>query len=192
MHSDSSVPGSSVRIMTNANPYSTPATLEGQHSVPGLPSTKRLWMAYGIAPLIAPLLAAITVFVGGLVYQSTHTEDIEVNPMSLIFAPLFVFIAGVPISYGLAGIVGMPIAFLLRKQNKLNGYTVHGAAILLAALLGVLIPVVELLMQTSEAGKYPGIIEFLTGGFVVFLVVAPFILLSATTFWLVGVRRRKQ
>lgn len=178
--------------MTDANPYSTPSSFETAPVVGETPSTRRLWIAYGIAPLVAPLVAAIAVFVTGLVYQTTHPEDVEVNPMSMVFAPVLLLIVGVPASYGVAGLIGMPIAFWLRKRGRLNGYTVHGAALLWAVVLGSGLVIAALLMKWHQTRDRPDFIEFLGGAFVIFLASAPFILLSATTFWLIGVRQWKR
>ena len=179
-------------MQTNTNPYSTPSTSEIQPAIREGSSTKRLCVAYGIAPLIAPLFAAITVFIIGFVYQTTHPDDVDVNPMALIFAPVFLLIAGVPSSYSVAGLIGMPIAFSLRKWSRLNGYTVHGAALLLAAVLALGLAMAGVLSASLQSRDLPSFIEFLGGALAMFLALAPFILLSATAFWLIGVRRWKQ
>jgi hypothetical protein len=177
--------------MRDTNPYSTPATTKSQSVIADSPSTKRLWMAYGIAPFVAPMLAAIAIFATGFFYQSAHPEDVEVNPMSLMFAPVFLLTLGIPASYGVAGLIGMPITFWLRRRSILNGYTVHLAALAWAAILGSLMPVLGLPSMAVGANQSPGLLELAASGVVVFLLLDPFILLSATTFWLIGVRRRK-
>ena len=184
--------------MTNANPYSSPTTHQGQPviresqtTICERPSSKRLWIAYGIAPLVAPLLAAIAVAAFAFAYQATHPEDVEVNPMSIVFAPAFLLITGIPASYAVAGVIGMPIAFWLRRLGRLNGFTIHGAALLWAAVPGAVLAVVGLLVALSKA-SLSSFTESLAGALALFLGLAPFVLLSATTFWLIGVRRWKQ
>lgn len=171
--------------MTDVNPYSTPTTFESEPIVRETPSTRRLWIAYGIAPLVAPLVSAIAVFVTGSVYLANHPEDTG-TPIGIIMVPIALLIAGVPASYGVAGVIGMPIALLLRKYSRLNGYTVHGAALLWAAVLALGVTTV------AQIRELPGFIELLAGAFFLFLLLTPFILLSATTFWLIGVRQRKR
>ena len=121
--------------MTNVNPYSPPTAFDSQPASREMPSTRRLWIAYGIAPLVAPLVSAVTVFVVGMVYLANHPEDTG-TPIGVIAFPVVLLVVGVPASYVVAGLIGMPIAFALRKRNRLNGCTVHGAALLWAALLG--------------------------------------------------------
>jgi hypothetical protein len=142
---------------------------------------------------VAPLLAAIAVLVVGFSYQAAHPEDVEVNPMSIILAPVFLLIAGVPTSYGVAGVIGMPIAFWLRKFGRLNAFTVHGAALLSAAVPGAAVAFVGVLTWPfgSRDDLLRSCMESFGAGLTIFLALAPFILLSATTFWLVGVRRWK-
>jgi hypothetical protein len=172
--------------MTDVNPYSTPTTFASEPASVLQPTTKRLWIAYGIAPLVAPLISAVTVFVTGMVYLANHPEDTG-TPIGVILVPIALLIAGVPASYAVAGLVGMPIAFWLRKRNRLNGYTVHGVALLLAAMLALVIAIGNALSARSEAIAF-GLLDFLQTMLAVFAAISPFILLSATAFWLIGVR----
>jgi hypothetical protein len=95
--------------MNDANPYATSMAFDHEAVVNKQPSTKRLWIAFGIAPLTAPVFAAITVFIMAYAYQATHPDKVEVNPMSLVLAPLFLLIVGTPASYGMAGLLGISI-----------------------------------------------------------------------------------
>ena len=179
--------------MTNGNPYSSPNdTQESKVWVAESPSTKRLWIAFAVAPFVAPLVAAIVVFVIAFGYQSTNPEDVDVNPMSMILAPAVLLIAGVPASYVVAGTFGMPIAFWLRGRDRLNGYSVHVAACLATVVIAVGLMTLALPLISSERGELPDPAEWAVGALVICAALLPFILLSATTFWLVGVRRQRQ
>jgi hypothetical protein len=176
--------------MTNVNPYSPPTAFDSQPASREMPSTRRLWIAYGIAPLVAPLVSAVTVFVVGMVYLANHPEDTG-TPIGVIAFPVVLLVVGVPASYVVAGLIGMPIAFALRKRNSLNGYTVHGAALLWAALLGSGLAITGVFIAWLQFNALPNFIDFLGRALAMFLALAPFILLSATTFWLIGVRQPK-
>lgn len=177
-------------MMTDPNPYSSPTTVTSDIPIWEASSTKRLWLSYGIAPLVAPLLAAITVFVVGFSYQAAHPEDIDLNPMSVFAVPIVLLLLGVPASYGVAGLIGMPIAFWLRRRGRLNGFTVHAAALLWAAVLGAALTVVGVFVPEGDGSH--SYLAILGVGLGAFAMLAPFILLSATTFWLIGVRSRKR
>lgn len=180
--------------MNNVNPYSTPTTFESQPAAGDMPSTRRLWIAYGIAPLVAPLLAAITVFVAGMVYLHNNPEDTG-TPIGVIALPIVLLGVGVPASYAVAGLIGMPIAFALRTRSRLNGYTVHGAALLAAVVIGSGLVTAGMLMEWLQSRDLPSFfefLEFLGAALVTSGALAPFMFLSATTFWLIGVRQRKR
>ncbi len=147
-------------------------------------------MAYAIAPLVAPLAGASTVFIAGMVHLSNHPEDTG-TPIGVIVIPAGLLGIGVPASYAVAGLIGMPIAFALRKRNRLNGYTVHGAALLLTALLDVGLVISGIGIQWFQSGSFAHPMATLWGAFAAFLMLTPFILLSTTTFWLIGVRQRR-
>ncbi|MDE0865069.1 MAG: hypothetical protein OSA98_14845 [Rubripirellula sp.] len=179
--------------MTKSNPYSSPKDeQESKALVAKSPSTKRLWVAFSVAPSVAPLVAAIVVCVGAFAYQATHPEDVEVNPMSMIIAPAILLITGIPASYAVAGTIGMPIAFWLRNRERLNGYSVHAAAGLATVAIAVGLRTLALPIIHSERGELPGLAEWVVGALVICVSLLPFILLSATTFWLVGVRWQGQ
>lgn len=177
--------------MTDPNPYSSPTSVTSEAPIWEASSTTRLWLSYGIAPLVAPLLAAITVFVVGFSYQAAHPEDIDLNPMSVFAVPIVLLLVGVPASYGVAGLIGMPIAFWLRKRGRLNGFTVHAAALSWTAVLGAALAVVAAIFGPEGDGLH-SCLAILGAGLGAFLMLAPFILLSATTFWLIGVRSKKR
>lgn len=174
-------------IMTSSNPYSPASAIEDNLARAETLPTQRLWIAYGIAPLVAPVAAALTVFIIAVIYQTTHPEDPEINPLALVFAPAALLILGVPASYGVAGVIGMPIVYWLRRTKRLNAYTVHGTALSCAAVLCFAMSIAGGILAWSE-GQRSSLSELLLGCIVIFLMLTPFTLLSATIFWLIGVR----
>jgi hypothetical protein len=173
--------------MMKPNPYSAPSTSASELASRETASTRRLWIAYGIAPAVGPLLAAMAVFVSGFIYLATHPENTG-TPIGVIALPIVLLLVGVPASYAAAGVIGMPIAFWLRRRSKLNGYTVHGATLLLVAVLALVLASLGPVLAWYEAESF-SLLEFLGAALASFLVLAPFVLLSATTFWLIGVRQ---
>lgn len=174
--------------MAQQNPYSSPSAVDAPDPISAAPSTRRLWIAYLIAPSVAPLLAALTVFVVGMAFLVANPEDTG-TPIGVILVPLFLLIAGIPASYLVAGTLGMPIAFYLRSRNRLNGLTVHGAAFAWTAVLALGLTASAFFLAPGEQVGQVGLLQYMLGLGGVFLAFAPFIALSATTFWLVGVRR---
>jgi hypothetical protein len=104
---------------------------------------------------------------------------VAVNEASIVVLPVLALTIGAFCSYLVAGVIGMPIAFYLRRANALNGYTIHGAALCFAILLSVICAV------AFVGGKWndlPVAVCYVAAG------VIPPVLLSATAFWLL-VRR---
>jgi hypothetical protein len=179
--------------MISGSPYSSPNdTQESKILVAKSPSTKRLWIAFAVAPFVAPLLAAIVLFGIAFGYQANNPADVDVNPMSMILAPAVLLIVGVPASYVVAGTIGMPIAFWLRRRDRLNGSSIHVTACLATVAIAVGLMTLALPLINSERGELPGPAEWAVGALVMCAALLPFILLSATTFWLVGVRWQGQ
>lgn len=95
------------------------------------PSTERMWRAYAIAPLAAPVAFILLFWVAVVVWSLLgHT----VNGASLVVLPMCAVTIGVAGSYLVALVLGMPIAFLLRSARLLNFWTIHGAALLWAVV----------------------------------------------------------
>ena len=100
---------------------------------------------------------------------------IETNEASLIMLSMLALTIGVVSSYLVAGVIGMPIAFYLRRINALNGYSIHGTAFCWAILFSVICGVAVIGGNWSELpllGCYFG------------AGVVPPVSLSGTTFWL--------
>ncbi|MFT5304117.1 MAG: hypothetical protein ACI87E_004002 [Mariniblastus sp.] len=150
-----------------------------------VPETKLLWWAYAFAPAVAPIVFAITVFLlGTLLHDATSTG----TPIGIVLIPLASLTVGILASYVIAGFIGMPIAFFLRKRNKLNGFTIHGAAL---AWTVVMIGLPSTVMYAVASAQRPLLIDFLVSTLVMVAIIAPFVLLSATTFWWIVSRDRR-
>ena len=126
------------------------------------PSDRTMWRAYAIAPAVTPIAFIVLLAVVGVVL-----------PVPAIAAVIL-------ICYLVAGLVGMPIAFLLRRLNALNAYTIHGAAFCWGALSSVacaaaMISVAAAIGGTWDAG------ELMT---LCFSIIVPPVVLSGTAFWL--------
>jgi hypothetical protein len=160
------------------NPYQSPSARAEQR-----PATdqfrKSLWRAYAFAPAVAPVSFVLLLFLIGAIATAFN---IEVNPTSFLVLPVVALTAGMVICYLVAGCIGMPIAFYLRKRNSLNGYTIHGAAFCWSIFTAV---VVATPMSFSQGAKWYHIPLAIL---VLVCVIAPPVLLSATVFWLL-VRR---
>jgi len=141
-----------------------------------MPSNRSLWRAYLLAPSVAPLAFVALVFLVAIV---SDRMGVEVNDASLVVLPVLALTIGTVSCYLVAGIVGMPIAFYLRRANALNGYSIHGAALCWALLFSAGCTVVMI------GGDWEAL---LVGLCYVAVGVVPPVLLSATAFWLL-VRR---
>ncbi|MFT5301276.1 MAG: hypothetical protein ACI87E_002924 [Mariniblastus sp.] len=152
------------------------------------PPAKVFWWAYAFAPTVAPVLFAVVVFVAGSAYLALNPENTG-TPIGVVAIPLISLTVGVICSYFVAGVIGMPIAFLLRRRNSLNGYTIHGAALVWSMVLAVLLGIGTYANTTPPR---PAAGEFLLPLPVLFVMLAPGILLSATTFWWMVCRDKRR
>jgi hypothetical protein len=170
--------------MTEPNPFASPAEISQSPATVSTPANKSLWLGYAIAPAVAPLVFAIVVFIVGMVWHMLNPDHTG-TPIGVILVPIFSVTVGVVASYGVAGVIGMPIAFHLRKRKRLNGYTIHVAALLWSLAFTVFLT--GTLYVMTQAPR-PEPTTFIFSTLALFAMLTPCILLSATTFWLV-VRR---
>ena len=91
--------------------------------------------------------------------------------------PALALTVGMIASYIVAGVIGMPIAFGLRRKSRLNGYTIHAAAFAWSLLVSLTVGV--------PAAIYSGALwhQILLAPLLLLLVIAPPVLLSGTSFW---------
>ena len=136
------------------------------------PSNRAMWKAYLWSPSVAPIAFVALVLLIGIVGE---VFGIEVNPASMLILPVIALTIGVVSCYVVAGMIGMPIAFYLRRINALNVYSIHGAALCWAVLFSfgcAVVMVGENWVELPLALGYFGI------------GVIPPVLLSGTAFWL--------
>lgn len=156
------------------NPYHSPALASEQPREFVAPSSKVLWRAYFFAPAVAPLsfiLLLLCVLVASAIF------NFDVNPASFLILPLVALTVGMVVCYVVAGAIGMPIAFYLRKRGRLNGYSIHGAALCWAIVFSIACGVVPALISGQHWNQVPLVICYFACG------VTPPVLLSATAFW---------
>ena len=160
------------------NPFQSPTCLTDSSQTRRSPSNAVLWRAYLYAPGVAPIafvsMMVIIIFIAGIF-------KIDVNPASFLILPVLALTVGVVVCYVVAGAIGMPIAFYLRNRGQLNGYTIHGAALVWAIVFcGTisLLPIREAPQQAQLMFGYLMAFGYLMCG------IAPPVLLSGTAFWL--------
>jgi hypothetical protein len=160
--------------MKNDNPYHPPVSV-GQ-SIPSLEAypTRALWLAYLFAPAVAPVSFIALVFA---VIVVASLFGVGINEASVAILPIVGLVAGFFFSYLAAGVIGMPIVFLLRSHRALNGYSILGVALALATLFTVAIS------MTTVGDDWSGLTMWI--GFVGALVVPPVFLTGLVFWWLV-------
>ncbi len=128
-----------------------------------VPCNHAMWRAYAVAPAVTPIA-----FVALLA------------PLGIVL-PLIAFLGAVVICYFVAGLLGMPIAFLLRRGNALNALTIHGAALLWGVVWSTFCTVVAIYAVVAIGGSVHSLP--LTAAYS-FAVMVPPVVLSGTAFWL--------
>ncbi len=157
------------------NPYHPPIVPPDPSKGAVYPSSKVMWRAYCIAPAAAPLSFILLLF---CVLVASEFFNFEVNPASFLVLPVIALTVGMVICYVVAAAIGMPIAFLLRNRNLLNGYSIHMAALCWAVFFSIVCGVVPTLISGQDWHHIPLVICYLACG------VTPPVLLSAMVFWL--------
>ena len=158
--------------MANDNPYEPTNQVDSTTVLSLQPSNRAMWKAYFWSPSVAPLAFVALVLLIGIVGEML---GMEVNPASMLVLPVIALTVGVISCYVVAGTIGMPIAFYLRRVNALNVYSIHGAALCWAILFAVGCAVVMVGENWVEL--------LLALGYFGFGVIPP-VLLSGTAFWL--------
>ncbi len=126
------------------------------------PSNHAMWRAYTFAPAVTPIVFVVLLAIMGIV------------------VPVPAIAAVIVICYLVAGLIGMPIAFLLRRRNALNAGTIHGAAF----CWGVLSTVACAATMISVAAAIGGTWDTVPLLALYFVVIVPPVVLSGTAFWL--------
>lgn len=160
--------------MNTENPYQSATLLPSSTDVNVnlAPSNRTLWRAYFWAPSVAPIAFVGLVLLVGLVAPRL---GVEINPASMLLLPAIALTVGFASCYFVAGLIGMPIAFYLRRIQLLNGYSIHGAAFCWAVFFASVCAVV---MVGGNRDELPLALCYFGFG------VIPPVLLSGTAFWL--------
>ena len=153
-------------------------------------NNKALWCAYLIAPAVAPALFAVVFFVVGMMALSLRNSENAGTPAGVLMVPALALTVGMIASYIVAGVIGMPIAFGLRRKSRLNGYTIHGAAFTWSLVLSMLLAIAISIRPGQPVSNMIGI--WILQTLFICLMLSPFILLSATTFWWIASRDKRR
>jgi hypothetical protein len=154
------------------NPYSPSESTNGNAPSGLRPSNRAMWRAYFYAPIVAPLAFVTIVFIAG--YLSVLLGG-DVNEASMIVLPGIALTVGVVSCYLVAGFIGMPIAFFLRRIDSLNAFTIHTAAFGWALFFTT---ICAIYMVSGTWTDLPLAICYVGAG------VIPSVVLSGTAFWL--------
>jgi hypothetical protein len=127
-------------------------------------------LAYLFAPAVAPVSFVILVLA---VIVVASLFGVGINEASVAILPIVGLVAGFFFSYLAAGVIGMPIVFLLRSHRALNGYSI----LVLAFFFTVAIS------MTTVGDDWSGLTMWI--GFVGALVVPPVLLTGLVFWWLV-------
>jgi len=158
--------------MNTENPYQPSEFSQPWANTNLKPSNRTLWKAYILAPAVAPIAFVALVLLVGFLSLSLGAD---VNEASILVLPVLALTVGVVACYLVAGVIGMPIAFYLRRINLLNAYSIHGAAFCWAALFT---SACAFYLVDGEWSALP--LAYCYVG----LGVIPPVMLSGTTFWL--------
>ncbi len=131
-----------------------------------------MWRAYFCAPIVAPLAFVAIVLVAG--YLSVVLGG-DVNEASMIVLPAIALSVGVVSCYLVAGLIGMPIAFFLRRIDSLNAFSIHAAALGWALFFTT---ICAIYLVAGKWNELPLAMCYVGAG------VVPSVLLSGTAFWL--------
>ena len=154
-----------------------PQTLTTEYEKTRPTSSRRLWRAFWIAPLVAPVMLAIDVFVVG----SLFSDPVDAGtPIGIIAIPLMALTLGTLLSYVIAGTLWMPLAFFLQKRGWLNGMSIHSMGFVFAIALYALFEVAIYFITTPRPND---IIEFMSSSIYIAGFVIPNIMLSVVAFW---------
>lgn len=160
-----------------------PAILSLEYEKMHPSATKKLWRAFWVAPLVAPVLLAIDVFVIGLLLSDPKDPG---TPIGIILLPILILTLGVIASYLITAIFWMPLAIFLHRRKRLDGGSIHLLAFVLAVLF---FAALEAAIYGVTTPRPASIAEFISSTLYIPGFVIPHIMVSALVFWLM-VRER--
>lgn len=100
---------------------------------------RRLLLAFLIAPLLPPVVAAVLVFTGGMLFSDPKDTG---TPVGIVLLPVLLLTVGGLISYLVAGLVWWPVVWLLRERGAFHWRALHFAGFLMACGLTALLSLV--------------------------------------------------
>ncbi len=128
-----------------------------------IPSNHDMWRAYALAPAVTPLTFLAIVSIGG------------------VTLPAKAIALGFITCYLVAGLIGMPIAFSLRRRDLLNALTIHGAAFAWGTMWAFFCTFAAIYVVGAIGGSIQSLP--LTTAWFSALMVPP-VVLAGTAFWL--------
>lgn len=155
--------------MNDHSPYAAPTEVAETPLPEQRWTSHRLLLGFLLAPAIPPLaistvLFAITMMLGGTTFSSTA-----------VFLLATLLALGLACSYGLTTIVGLPIALVLRRREKLTAANLIRTTLLLTLLAALGMSLLSLPSFSLSR------LAILFG--IQFLLLCPFTLMSTFVFW---------
>lgn len=132
-------------------------------------------MGFAVAPVVVPIAFVLWL---AIIFLFCTALNISVNTASVVVLSGIAGTVGIPASYAVAGLLGMPLAFFLRNRGRLNAFTIHVAALSISGIFAVC-------CQFLIAMRDVSLIARMIASLYPFLLIVVPILLSAMTFWLV-------
>lgn len=164
--------------MNDHSPYAAPTEVAETPFPEQRSTSHRLLLGFLLAPAIPPLaistvLFAITMMLGGTTFSSTA-----------VFLLATLLALGLACSYGLTTIVGLPIALVLRRREKLTAANLIRTTLLLTLLAALGMSLLSLPSFSLSR------LAILFG--IQFLLLCPFTLMSTFVFWWIVCRPEQE
>lgn len=157
-----------------------PAALADEYDKMRDLNPRKLWVAFLVAPMVAPVLFSLIVLIVlsvGLMFSDPKDPG---TPIGVVMVPVLSLVLGVIASYFIAGVIWMPIMVFLKNQGLLSGRVIHLSAFVLAIILYVLL---DISIYAITAVPRPDFLAFIRSTLVIGVIFIPCVMLSATTFW---------
>lgn len=155
-----------------------PAEIKAEYAKCRVTSSERLWRAFWIAPLVAPVLLAVDMFVVGLLLSDSGDSG---TPLGVLTVPLIALTLGIFGAYLITLSCWMPVVFFLRKRDWLNGGSIHLMGLLLALAVIAILEFAACCVPAVLRDNFFGLSgpSLYLSGFMI-----PNVMLSALVFWL--------
>lgn len=143
----------------------------------GRADTRRLILAFALAPAAAPVVLAILTFAGGMLFSDPKDPG---TPVGIVIVPLLLLTLGMVGAYVTAGVCWWPVVWWLQRRGALNFLSLHAAGFLLAVGLSVCL---TLGMHALTAPPRPPLQDLLLPCLVTSAVLIPATMASVLVFW---------